>query len=217
MGQTSRPAVSVCVDPTQPLATASPAHQSRIPIRSVLVGHLRRMSERWAALSPLQQCEYVRDRVGIAFQAGRILFGLQFNLQPDAVRIVEIEGLAILPFDNVGYGDPMVLEPLVGGVKFLKRVHRPQHSFTTRVLRKAEAATTRGRYARSWSSLPGSRLGGEGNRRVEQHRPRSLGALYKRAWEQTGRPTGSPRPCATAANGPTRCCRTRRPAGDRGG
>jgi hypothetical protein len=65
---------------------ASPARQSRIPIRSVLVGYLRRMSERWAALSPLQQCAYVRDRVGIAFQAVRILFGLQFNLQPDAVR-----------------------------------------------------------------------------------------------------------------------------------
>jgi hypothetical protein len=80
------------------------------------------MSERWAALSPLQQCAHVRDRVGIAFQAVRILFGLQFNLQPDAVRIVEVEGLAIPPFDNVGYGDPMVLEPLVGGVKFL--VHR---------------------------------------------------------------------------------------------
>src|SRR5438094_4983622 len=33
-------------------------------------------------------------------------------------------GLAILPFDNFGHGDPMVLEPLVGGVKFLKCVHR---------------------------------------------------------------------------------------------
>ena len=49
--------------------------------------------EPWAALSPLQQCAHVRDRVGIAFQAVRILFGLQFNLQPDAVRIVEVEGL----------------------------------------------------------------------------------------------------------------------------
>ena len=49
-------------------------------------------------LSPLQQCAHVRDRVGIAFQAVRILFGLQFNLQPDAVRIVEVEGLAIPPF-----------------------------------------------------------------------------------------------------------------------
>src|SRR6266481_5887261 len=28
------------------------------------------------------------------------------------------------PFDNFGHGDPMVLEPLVGGVKFVKRVHR---------------------------------------------------------------------------------------------
>src|ERR1700756_1384756 len=50
-----------------------------------------------ATLSPLQQCAHVRDRVGIAFQAVRILFGLQFNLQPDAVRIVEVEGLAIPP------------------------------------------------------------------------------------------------------------------------
>src|SRR5437016_7571034 len=75
-------------------------------------------------LSPLQECAHVRDRVGIAFQAVRILFGLQFNLQPDAVRIVEIEGLAIPPLDNFGHGDPMVLEPLVGRVKFLKRVHR---------------------------------------------------------------------------------------------
>ena len=44
-----------------------------------------------------QQCAHVRDRVGIAFQAVRILFGLQFNLQPDSVRIVEVEGLAIAP------------------------------------------------------------------------------------------------------------------------
>ena len=81
-------------------------------------------AEPWAALSPLQQCAHVRDRVGIAFQAVRILFGLQFNLQPDAVRIMEVEGLAVSPFGNFGHGDPMVLEPLVGGVKFLKRVHR---------------------------------------------------------------------------------------------
>src|SRR6516225_9538942 len=81
-------------------------------------------AEPWAALRPLQQCAHVRDRVGIAFQAVRILVGLQFNLQPDAVRIVEVEGLAIPPFDNVGHGDAMVLEPLVGGVKFLRRVHR---------------------------------------------------------------------------------------------
>jgi hypothetical protein len=40
------------------------------------------------------------DRVGIAFQAVRILFDLQFNLQPDTVRIMEVEGLAISPFDN---------------------------------------------------------------------------------------------------------------------
>src|SRR5438309_6476000 len=48
-------------------------------------------------LSPLQQCAHVRDRVGVAFQAVRILFGLQFNLQSDSVRIVEVEGLAIAP------------------------------------------------------------------------------------------------------------------------
>ena len=75
-------------------------------------------------LSPLQQCAHVRDRVGIAFQAVRILFGLQFNLQPDAARIMEVEGLAVSPFDNFGHGDPMVLEPLVGGIELLKRVHR---------------------------------------------------------------------------------------------
>ena len=46
-------------------------------------------------LSPLQQCAHVRDRVGIAFQAVRILFGFQFNLQPDAVRIAEVEGPSI--------------------------------------------------------------------------------------------------------------------------
>jgi len=28
------------------------------------------------------------------------------------------------PFDNFGHSDPMVLEPLVSGVKFLRRVHR---------------------------------------------------------------------------------------------
>jgi len=67
-------------------------------------------------------------------------------------------------------------------------VHAPRSSlltaasFTTRVLRKAGAATTPGRYARSWSSLPGSRLGGEGNRRVEQRHPRTVAALYERAW-----------------------------------
>jgi hypothetical protein len=43
-------------------------------------------------LSPLQQCAHVRDRVAIAYLAVRILFGLQFNLQPDAVRIVEGAG-----------------------------------------------------------------------------------------------------------------------------
>src|SRR5271170_2838091 len=78
----------------------------------------------WAALSSLQECLHARDRVGIAFQAVRILFGLQFNLQPDAVRIGEVEGLAVPPFNNVGHGDAMVSEPLVGGVEFLKRVHR---------------------------------------------------------------------------------------------
>ena len=62
-------------------------------------------------LSPLQQCAHVRDRVGIAFQAVRILFGLQFNLQPDAVRIVEVEGLAIPPFDNFGTATPWSLSP----------------------------------------------------------------------------------------------------------
>src|SRR6266446_2869735 len=51
--------------------------------------------EPWAALSPLQQCAHVRNGVGITFQAVRIRFGLQFNLQPDAVRIVEVEGFAI--------------------------------------------------------------------------------------------------------------------------
>jgi hypothetical protein len=66
-------------------------------------------------LSLLQQCAHVRDRVGIAFQAVRILFGLRFNLQPAAVRTVEVEGLAIPPFDNFGHGDAMVPEPLVGG------------------------------------------------------------------------------------------------------
>ena len=81
------------------------------------------LAEPWAALSPLQQCAHVRDRVGIAFQAVRILFGLQFNLQPDAVRIIEVEGLTIAPFDNFGHGDSMVLEPVVDGVKFLRRVH----------------------------------------------------------------------------------------------
>ena len=76
------------------------------------------IAEQWAALSPLQQCVHIRDRVGIAVQAVRFLFGLHFNLQPDAVRIVEVEGLAIPPFDNFGDGDPVVLEPSVGAVKF---------------------------------------------------------------------------------------------------
>src|SRR5947207_1838076 len=78
----------------------------------------------WAALSPLQQCAHIRDRIGIAFQAVHIVFGLQFNLKSDAVRIMKVEGLAISPFDNVGHGAPLVLEPLVGSVKFFRRVHR---------------------------------------------------------------------------------------------
>ena len=36
----------------------------------------------------------------------------------DPAGIVEVEGLAIPPVDNFGHGDPMVLEPLIGGVKF---------------------------------------------------------------------------------------------------
>jgi hypothetical protein len=107
---------------------ASPARQSRIPIRRALVGYLRHKRSRAqhprASLSPLQQGVHIGDRVGIAFQAVHILFGLQFNLQSDAVRIMEVEGLAIPPFDNFGHGDPMVLEPLVSAVKFLRRVHR---------------------------------------------------------------------------------------------
>jgi len=35
---------------------------------------------------------------------------------------MEVEGPAISPFDNLRHGDPIILEPLVGGVKFLKRV-----------------------------------------------------------------------------------------------
>src|SRR5262249_42520665 len=77
-----------------------------------------------AALSSLQQGAHVRDGVRIAFQAVHVLFGFQFYLQPDAVRIMEVEGLAIPPFDNLGNGYPMVLEPLIGGVKFLRRVNR---------------------------------------------------------------------------------------------
>ena len=56
---------------------------------------------------------------------GRLFFWLKEGRpNPDAVRIVEVEGLAILPLDNFGHGDPMVLEPLVGGIELLKRVHR---------------------------------------------------------------------------------------------
>src|SRR5216683_3140311 len=115
------------IDLTQPSYTTDWNHSFHFRSASKTEGHLTWCPfcvMPWAALSPLQQCAHVRDRVGIAFQAVRILFGLQFNLQPDAVRIMEVEGLAIPPFDNFGHGDPMVLEPLVGGVKFLKRVHR---------------------------------------------------------------------------------------------
>jgi hypothetical protein len=52
------------------------------------------------SLSPVQQGVHIRDRVGIAVQAVHILFGLQLNLQSDAVRIMEVEGLAVPPFDN---------------------------------------------------------------------------------------------------------------------
>src|SRR6266571_3242471 len=61
-----------------------------------------------AALSPLQQGAHVWDGVRIAFQAVHVLFGFQFDLQPDAVRIMEVESLAIAPFDNLGHGYPVV-------------------------------------------------------------------------------------------------------------
>ena len=64
------------------------------------------------------------DGVGIAFQAAHILFGLQFNLQSVTVRIVEVEGLAISPFDNFGHGDPMVLEP-VGRARQIRQTPPP--------------------------------------------------------------------------------------------
>src|SRR5262249_57483586 len=37
---------------------------------------------------------------------------------------MEVKGLTIPPFDNLGHGYPIVLEPLVGGVKFLRRFNR---------------------------------------------------------------------------------------------
>src|SRR4030095_5839049 len=77
----------------------------------------RKLHDPGAALSPLQQGAHVWDRVWIAFQAVHVLFGLQLDLQPDAVRIMEVEGLAIPPFDNLGYGYPMIFEPLVSGGK----------------------------------------------------------------------------------------------------
>jgi len=116
-----------------------PKAGTRIPLASVrVVAATRRPRQRRSGISvrpvpvrygrhrgavgstkPLQQRAHVRDRVGIAFQAVSIPFGLPFNLQPDAVRIMEVGGLAIPPLDNFSHGDPMVLEPLVGGVKFL--------------------------------------------------------------------------------------------------
>ena len=57
----------------------------------------------YTSLSPLQQGVHMGERVGIAFQGVYILFGLQFNLQSDAVRIVEVESLAIPPFDSFGH------------------------------------------------------------------------------------------------------------------
>ncbi len=59
---------------------------------------------RFGTLSLLKQCAYVWDGVGVAFQAVLVLLGLHFDLQPDAVWIMEVEGLAIPPFDNLGDG-----------------------------------------------------------------------------------------------------------------
>src|SRR5437667_2797521 len=113
-------------------------------------------------LSPLQQCAHVRDRVGIAFQAVRLLFGLQLNLQPDAVRIVEVEGLAIPPFDNFGHRDPMVLEPLVGGVKFARpeSEHLRRHLSGWAGILRADAYARFGELYEPRAKLPADRGSG---------------------------------------------------------
>jgi len=48
------------------------------------------------SLSPVQQGVHIRNRVGIAVQAVHILFGLQLNLQSDAVSPLRTDSLPLV-------------------------------------------------------------------------------------------------------------------------
>src|SRR5882724_2298619 len=70
-----------------------------------------------------KQLAYERHWVGVAVRVLLRFPSLQFALQPNAIGVVEVEGLTIAALDNVGDLDPMVLEALVGLIELLRRGH----------------------------------------------------------------------------------------------
>jgi hypothetical protein len=69
----------------------------------------KRLTELPIALCFLEQFAYERHRVGVTVRVLRRLPGLQFDLQPNAIGVVEVEGLAVAPLDNLGDRYPVVL------------------------------------------------------------------------------------------------------------
>ena len=49
-------------------------------------------------------------RIRVAHRVPFVFFGLDLNLQPYAVGVVEVEGLAPMPFDDIGNLDAVVLQ-----------------------------------------------------------------------------------------------------------
>src|SRR5439155_17014499 len=56
-----------------------------------------------------KQLAYERHWVGVTIGVLLCFPSLQFDLQPNAIRVMEVEGLAIAALDNVGNLDTMVL------------------------------------------------------------------------------------------------------------
>ena len=59
-----------------------------------------------------KQLAYEQHRVGVTVRVLIRFPSLQFDLQPNAIGVVEVEGLAIAPLDNVSHLYPMVLRRL---------------------------------------------------------------------------------------------------------
>jgi hypothetical protein len=63
------------------------------------------------------QLPHVGHRVRVLIQVLFRFPGLQFDLQTDAIGVMEVEGLPIAPLDDISHLYPVVLETLVGLVE----------------------------------------------------------------------------------------------------